>query len=122
MVVVLLGSVAACKPHVPTGPSAGEQLVQNATASGLPTVAEFGAATCASCREMKIVLDGVASRTEGRAHVLIVDISKDFRAAKTYSIQMMPTQIFFGPDGREIWRHMGPLTEGQVLERLGLGQ
>jgi hypothetical protein len=70
-------------PYVPTSPSAGEQLVRNATASGLPTIAEFG-------------------------------------AAKTYGIQMMPTQVFFGPDGREVWRHMGKLTEAEVIARLGI--
>jgi thioredoxin 1 len=119
--VVMLSGVAACGPHVPTSPSAGEQLVQNAIASGLPTIAEFGAATCASCREMKVVLTSVACRTQGRAHVLVIDISKDFRAAKTYGIQMMPTQVFFGSDGREVSRHMGKLSEAEVITKLGIG-
>ena len=65
--IALLGSLAACGADAPLPPSPGVRLVRNATASGLPTVAEFGAATCASCREMKIVLDRVAQRTQGRA-------------------------------------------------------
>lgn len=118
--VALLGSLAACGADAPLPPSPGVKLVQNATASGLPTIAEFGAETCASCREMKVVLDGVARRTQGRAHVLIIDISKDWDAAQMFRIQLMPTQIFFGPDGREIGRHMGKLPETEVMSRLGL--
>ena len=118
--IALLGSLAACGADAPLPPSPGVRLVQNATASGLPTVAEFGAATCASCREMKIVLDRVAQRTQGRAHVLVIDISKDWDAAQTFRIQLMPTQVFFGPDGREIGRHMGKLSEAEVISILGL--
>ena len=104
----------------PAQASPGVSLVQNATASGLPTVVEFGAATCASCREMKIVLDGVAQKTQGRAHVLIIDISKDWEAARTFRIQLMQTQVFFGPDGREVGRHMGKLPASEVIAQLGL--
>jgi len=116
----LLGSLAACGADVPLPPSPGIKLVQNATSSGLPTIAEFGAATCASCREMKIVLDGVAQRTQGRAHVLVIDITKDWDAAQMFRIQLMPTQVFFDTQGREIGRHMGKLSATEVIARLGL--
>lgn len=118
--IALLGSLAACGADAPLSPSPGVKLVQNATASGLPTIAEFGAETCASCREMKVVLDSVARRTQGRAHVLMIDISKDWDAAQMFRIQLMPTQVFFGPDGREIGRHMGKLSEAEVITRLGI--
>jgi thioredoxin 1 len=117
----LLGSIAACEADTPASASPGVKLVQNATASGLPTVAEFGAATCTSCKEMKIVLDRVASRTQGKARVLIIDISKDWEAANAYRIQLMPTQVFFDASGREIGRHIGKLTETEVIGGLGFG-
>jgi thioredoxin 1 len=115
----LLGCIAACEADTPASASPGVKLVQNAVASGLPTVAEFGAATCTSCKEMKIVLDGVAQRTQGRAHVLIIDISKDWEAGNAYRIQLMPTQVFFDASGREIGRHIGKLTEAEVISGLG---
>jgi len=118
--IALLGSLAACGADAPLPPSPGVKLVQNATASGLPTIAEFGATTCASCREMKVVLDRVAQSTQGRAHVLVIDISKDWDAAQMFRIQLMPTQVFFGQDGREIGRHMGKLSEAEVIARLGV--
>ena len=121
--LVGLTALSACGTDAPVAPSLspGVKLVQNATASGLPTIAEFGAATCASCREMKVVLDRVALRTQGRAHVLVIDIRKDKEAAQAFRIQLMPTQVFFGPDGHEIGRHMGKLTEAEVIANLGMG-
>lgn len=118
---LLVFTLSSCGDSGPAvAASAGVKLVQNATTSGLPTVVEFGAASCASCREMKIVLDRVALRTQGRAHVLVIDISKDWEVAKTFRIQLMPTQVFFGADGREVGRHMGKLPESEVIARLGL--
>ncbi len=117
---VLLGGISACEADTPIVSSPGVKLVQNAVVSGLPTVAEFGAATCTSCKEMKIVLDGVAQRTQGKAHVLIIDISKDWEAGNAYRIQYMPTQVFFDASGREIGRHIGKLSEAEVISGLGM--
>jgi thioredoxin 1 len=119
--IALTTLLVGCAPDGPPPPSLGVALVRNATTSGLPTIVEFGAATCASCREMKIVLDDVASRTKGRAHVLVIDISKDWTAAETYRIQLMPTQVLFAADGSEAGRHMGKLPAAEVIARLGLG-
>jgi thioredoxin 1 len=120
LAIALLGSLAACGNGTPASTSPGVKLVQNAAASGLPTIVEFGAVGCASCREMKIVLDSVVCRTQGRANVLNIDISKDMDAADAYRIQLIPTQVFFDAHGNEIERHMGILTEAGVIARLGL--
>lgn len=121
LLAIAVLAMTACDRGDPiTNASPGMRLVQNATASGLPTVVEFGAETCASCREMKTVLDRVAGQTEGRAHVLNIDMSKEWETAQAFRIQMLPTQIFFGPDGRETWRHMGKLPETTVIARLGV--
>ena len=120
--VALLCSLIACGADTPVPPmSPGVKLVQNAVTSGLPTIAEFGSSMCASCIEMKKVLGNVADRTHGRANVLIIDIGKDWNAAEAYRIQVMPTQVFFAADGREIGRHIGKLSEAEVIASLGLG-
>jgi len=121
LAIALLGSLAACGTDTSVSTSPGVKLVQNAIASGLPSIVEFGATTCSTCLEMKAVLDSVARRTQGRAHVLIIDISKDWEAGQAYRIQLMPTQVFFDASGHEIGRHMGKLTEAEVVAGLGLG-
>lgn len=116
----ILAALAGCSRDVPVPPSPGVALVTNAIASGLPTIAEFGAKTCASCREMESILGSVAKKTAGKAHVLVIDISKDYEAAQVFQIRLMPTQVFFDAQGREISRHMGKLPEAEVMARLGL--
>lgn len=113
-------SLSACGGETATSPNL--RLIDNARQSGQPTVVEFGSDSCASCRQMKIVMDAVARRSQGRGHVLVMDVIKDASLQKPYRIQMIPTQVFFDAQGKEVWRHMGALTEAQVLERLGLGQ
>jgi len=100
LAIAVLPMTACDRGDSVTSASPGMRLVQDATASGLPTVVEFGAETCASCREMKTVLDRVARQTQGRAHVVTIDISKEWETAQAFRIQMLPTQVFFGPDGR----------------------
>jgi len=119
--VLLPCLLAACADKPAVMPPA-VALVENARQSGKPVVVEFGAATCASCRVMKGVMDKVAQRTQGRAHVLVLDIIKQEGLIAQYRIQLMPTQVFFDASGREIQRHMGVLSEAQVLAGLGLAE
>jgi thioredoxin 1 len=114
--------LAACNAETPASSSPGVTLLQQAAASGRPTIAEFGAKTCTSCREMKVILDQVAQRTAGEANVLIIDITEDWQASQEYRIQMMPTQVFFDVHGKEIGRHIGKLSEAEVIEGLAAGR
>lgn len=118
--VALLSAVAlsACGGEAAT--SSNLRLIDDARQSGQPTVVEFGSDSCASCRQMKVVMDAVAQRAQGRGHVLVMDVIKDASLQQPYRIQMIPTQVFFDAQGREMHRHMGPLSEAQVLARLGL--
>ena len=100
LAIALLGSLAACGNGIPASQSPGVKLVQNAAASGLPTIVEFGAVGCSSCREMKIVLDSVGKRTQGSANVLNIDVYKDVTAAETFQIQLIPTLVFFDVHGK----------------------
>lgn len=120
LVVALLSAVTLSACGGETATSSNLRLIDNARQSGQPTVVEFGSDSCASCRQMKIVMDAVARRTQGRGHVLVMDVIKDASLQKPYRIQMIPTQVFFDAQGKEVSRHMGALTEAQVLSRLGL--
>lgn len=96
--------------------------VQRVLAQGKPVVAEFGANVCAACREMKPVLAQLAREHGDRLEVVDVDLVADRQAGylQRYRIQLMPTQIFYDAQGREIGRHMGPIGADAILARLGL--
>jgi thioredoxin 1 len=120
--LMAVAALTACSQAAPPLASNNLRLIGDARQSGLPTVVEFGSVSCASCRQMKIVLDAVAVRAHGRGHVLVMDVIKDAGLQQSFRISMIPTQVFFDAEGKETQRHLGPLSEDQVLERLGLGK
>jgi thioredoxin 1 len=87
---------------------------------GRPTVIEFGASACASCKEMKIVLDELR-RTHGtQIGIAEIDLIRERDAIRRYRIQVMPTQVFFDEQGRETGRHVGVIDGPTILSRLGV--
>lgn len=102
-----------------------QDVVQVALQAGKPTVAEFGANACASCREMKPVLEALRREHGERIAVVEVDLIAQRAGGyiQRYGIQLMPTQVFFDASGREIGRHMGTISGAEILARLqGGGQ
>ncbi|WP_119352675.1 TlpA family protein disulfide reductase [Azohydromonas sediminis] len=96
--------------------------VQRALARGKAVVAEFGANACAACREMKPVLETLRLEHGERIEAVDVDLLADRRAGylQRYRIQLMPTQVFYDAQGREIGRHMGTIGADEILARLGV--
>jgi len=92
--------------------------VQKTLRAGKPTIIEFGANSCVSCREMKPILHGLAQ--DPRIAVADVDIIKERDYISRYQIRLMPTQVFYDASGNETSRHMGTISGDEILERLGL--
>jgi thioredoxin 1 len=120
LVLGVLGvSLIACAEKQNASP--GVRLIENARQSGQPTVVEFGATSCTTCRNMKPILEATALQLQGKAHVLIIDLNQDYVAASQFNIRMMPTQVFFAADGQETGRHLGGMTQADIVQRLGFG-
>ena len=117
---VLIERAAQPAPTVASGAEADE--VQRLLRLGKPTVVEFGANACASCREMRPILDALQRDHGERISVLNVDVLKMRRYITRYRIQLMPTQIYFDAQGREIGRTMGKVSAGEILARLDLAE
>ena len=97
-----------------------DDAVQQALRLGKPVVAEFGANSCESCREMKLVLGALAREHGERVTVVDIDLPKATVYASRYKIQLIPTQVFFDAQGREIGRHMGKISGNEILAKLNL--
>ena len=99
-----------------TAPDAVQQILL----SGKPTVIEFGANNCVSCREMKPILHSLA--LDPRIVVADVDILKEREYISKYQIRLMPTQVFYNAQGEETGRHMGKISAEDILAQLGMTQ
>lgn len=130
-VIVAAALAAGCSPpaqppaiaeshSVSAASAAAPDFFAAGIAQGRPTVIEFGASACASCREMKVVLDDL-HRTHGtQIGIAEVDLIKQREVIPRFRIQVMPTQIFFDGQGRETGRHVGVIDGPGILAHLGV--
>jgi thioredoxin 1 len=100
--------LAACSPQVEPVETAVE-------ASGLPRLVDLGAESCVPCRMMQPELENLRTTMEGSLEVVFIDVNNDRNAASRYRIRVIPTQIFYSPEGVELARHEGYIDAEGML-------
>jgi thioredoxin 1 len=99
-------------------PSATDASVQQSLSSGKPTVIDLGARTCIPCKKMAPILESLSGEYRGKANVLFIDVHEDQAGARKFRIQMIPTQIFFNAQGKEVKRHVGFMDKEAIIKEL----
>jgi thioredoxin 1 len=92
------------------------------TGTGLPHLVDLGADQCVPCKLMAPILDELKEDFAGRMDVTFIDVWKNREEARRFGIQMIPTQIFYDPDGNELYRRTGFIGREDILatwKRLG---
>ena len=88
-------------------------LVTKEIAKGKPMMIEVGSTSCYACQEMgKLLYDRMQKKPESR--IFFVDVGKEREAAKALKIQMIPTQIFYDAQGKEVERHIGGMSAEEL--------
>ena len=87
-------------------------------AKGMVTMIDLGADRCIPCKMMAPILEKVKKDYEGRALIHFYDVWKDRTPAERYRIRVIPTQIFFDKDGKEVYRHEGFMSEADIVAKL----
>ncbi len=88
-----------------------------ASASGLPRLLDLGADQCIPCKMMEPILAELEKTYAGRFEVKFIDVWKKREEAAIYGVQMIPTQIFYAADGKELFRHTGFYSREEILAR-----
>jgi thioredoxin 1 len=86
-----------------------------AAATALPRLVDLGADRCVPCKMMAPILVELREEYAGRLEVVFIDVWKDETKAQEYGVRMIPTQIFYGPDGQELLRHEGFFAKEEIL-------
>lgn len=116
--LTVLGGFAVATIAAAELPSAGATAISQALAAGKPTVIDLGARTCIPCKKMAPILEALAAEYQDKASVLFVDVHENQAAAKKFHIQMIPTQIFFDANGKEVKRHVGFMERDGIIKEL----
>ncbi len=126
VVAVLAAGLAACDGrdlYRPASAAAASSAAPDASsARPVPRLVDLGAGKCIPCKAMAPVLEQLRADYAGRMDVVFIDVWQRPEQAQAYGIHMIPTQIFYGADGRELARHEGFIDREQILARWkGLG-
>jgi thioredoxin 1 len=83
----------------------------------LPRMWAFGADRCIPCIQMRPFLTELVDEYAGKIEVKRFDVYLDREAATQARIQMIPTQIFYDPEGKEIFRHVGFYEKDSIIAK-----
>jgi thioredoxin 1 len=81
----------------------------------LPKLLDLGAGKCIPCKMMAPILEELKKEYAGRMDVEFIDVWVNPDAGKPYGIEVIPTQIFFDADGKELFRHVGFFAKEDIL-------
>ena len=88
-------------------------------ADTLPKLIDLGAHACIPCKKMAPILVELETEYAGKLDVEFIDVwqKENVERAKQFKINLIPTQIFFGTDGKELWRHEGFISKQDILDK-----
>ncbi len=79
---------------------------------------DLGAHKCIPCKMMAPILEKLKKAYEGKAQIVFIDVWENHDQGPRFNIRAIPTQIFFDEEGKEVYRHLGFLKEGDIVEQL----
>ncbi len=113
------GSLLAFLMLVFFGPAqASAEDFRHVPVQGMVTLLDLGSDQCVPCKLMAPILKKVEQDYRDRAAVIVIDIHRYPEQARRFGIRVIPTQIFFDKNGKEVFRHMGFMSEKAIVEQL----
>ena len=110
--VVVAGAIFLVKDN-----SAGhrESVPADPPSSAIPKIVDLGARKCIPCKMMAPILEELRVEYKGQFDVVFIDVWEHESAINQYAVRIIPTQIFFGSDGEELFRHEGFFSKEDIL-------
>lgn len=87
-------------------------------AKNMVTMVDLGAKSCVPCKMMAPILEKLEKDYKDRAAIVFIDVWKDPEQAKQFGVRVIPTQIFYDKQGKEVLRHTGFMSEEAIVTQL----
>ena len=90
---------------------------------GKVTMVDIGAKKCIPCKMMAPIMAELEKEYQDKAAIVFIDVWENPDAGRQYRIQLIPTQIFYDIEGKEVVRHEGFMEKAAIvaeLEKLGV--
>ena len=85
---------------------------------GMVTLIDLGADQCVPCKMMAPILSKLQKDYKDKAAIVVIDVYRYNDQVQRFGIRAIPTQIFFDPNGKEVYRHVGFMSEKAIVEQL----
>ncbi|MBC8367724.1 thioredoxin family protein [bacterium] len=92
-----------------------ENTAPEASAESLPRLLDLGSTTCITCKKMTPILEELSQTFADQLLVEFIDVRANPEAGEGYNLRLIPTQIFFDRQGRELYRHEGFMGRDDIL-------
>jgi thiol-disulfide isomerase/thioredoxin len=83
----------------------------------IPRLVDLGAGKCIPCKMMAPILEELKNDFAGKLDVMFIDVWQNPNEADNYDIRVIPTQIFYNPEGKELFRHEGFFAREDILAK-----
>jgi thioredoxin 1 len=83
----------------------------------LPRMWDYGSTNCIPCKTMKEILDPMMAEYKGKVDIRIVIVGEEMELTRQARIQVIPTQVFYAPDGKELFRHIGVYPRDSIVAK-----
>jgi len=90
----------------------------NIPAKGTVTMVDLGAKSCIPCKMMAPIMEKMEKKYAGKAVIHFYDVWEDREPAVRFEIRVIPTQIFFDKNAKEVYRHEGFMSEEDIVSQL----
>jgi len=99
-------------------PDASQASLPEVPTKGMVTMLDLGAKKCIPCKMMAPILEKLKGQYEGKASIVFIDVFEHRDQVRRFGIRAIPTQIFFDRDGNEVRRHLGFMSEEEIVRQL----
>lgn len=95
-----------------------ENFLKNLPVKGVVTMIDLGKKNCTQCKMMAPILEKLEEEYRGKAAIVFINLLEDPEQQYRFNLKALPTQIFFNPEGKEVYRHTGFMSEKAIMEQL----
>jgi thiol-disulfide isomerase/thioredoxin len=99
-------------------PIALDTPVDHARRSGRVSLVDFGAGGCMACDMMTPLLEELRGAYADRANVLFASVRDNPLLGNRYNIRVIPVQVLFDAQGKEVFRHEGFWAKEAMVAKL----
>ncbi len=92
--------------------------VPQVPAKGMVTMVDLGATKCMVCKMMSSIVDSLQKEYKGKADIVFIDVWEHPGEGQKFGIKLIPTQIFFDRNGKEVYRHQGLMPKAEIVSKL----